>query len=507
MFNIFVERLEQASELISAASVLLRQYVDNADVASLKPTFANTIYNIQMQLHHTLCGGVLGDENCNIAMDELFDNEPMRTMTAKLIRKLRIDFVTVIMETFHVIKGESQLLSTGRINLADLSVLNIAAIYRIESDINPDTPNMATFSSHFHCARQLALIATEEQRTTPIECMSLHATMNGLHAIYRSTATAPYSPEFEKYTRILLLRAFDFLMIPGDKKMWNMRDYRTQTTTPGIFRYSTLLLRDITIIWHSLCDYFDLAYLLPLELNPRSYCQPDAEAIRLARNWLRRHCSKETETWVRDQLVLLSMYAGEFDLFHADHRGQHSTPELILRENRVIDYYRLTECAPVPPSIIVNQMLLSDAEFEKNGHNAQRESLHMSLIVLSTFKSRIKAAQPSLDPSAFVVLYTELRNWSIYIRQCTTKPILLLMYNHVQLWFGGQVLMYNNALESLAAWMLIVEKKCGGRLDNYPVGDFLDDYFRPTESATSRLKRLATTNGIDLPDLGTGGVW
>ena len=507
MFQKFVQSFQQTAELVDATCVLLRQYVNNTDVLTLKPAFANTIYEIQSQLQYTLCSGVLGDEECQLAMDQLFDDESLRNEILAQIKEVRLKLVIVVMETFCVIKAESQLLSTGRINLADLSILNIAALQRIESDINPENVNKETFSSHFHCARQLALIATDEQQTTPIELLSVHGTMNALHAIYRATAKAPYSIEFERYTRMMMFRAFDLLMTPGDKHLWNIRDYRVESSDRGVFRYSTLMLRDLAIVWHSLCDYFDLAYLLPLDQDPRSFCQPGKKNIRFARVWLRRHCSKEVETWVRDQLVLLSIYAGELDLFHADHRGQHSTPELILREHRVTDYYRLTECAPVPPYNIVQQHLLSDAEFEKTGHGSQKESLHVSLIVLSTFKSRLKAAQPALDPSAFVVLYTELRNWSIYIRQCERKPILLLMYNHIQVWYGGKVRMYNNALESLAAWMLIVERECDSRLDNYPIGDFLDDFFRCDENAQSRLRRIAGTKSIDLPVLGTGGVW
>ena len=508
MYEKFVERLQQATELVDGLDAMLRQFVDAHDSGTLKPVFANRVYAVLGQLNETLSVGVLGDEECAADMDGLYDDGEARAIALENLRAVRQRLVAVLIETFGAVKLESQLLSSGRINAADLTVLLVATLQRIETDIDPVALATRTYSADFRCVCENTLMATEEQRLGALEGLSVHATMNALYAVYRATATARYSLEFERYARLLLRRALDLLLTPGDAKVWNVRDYRTPLATDTHrFRYSALLLRDITVVWHALTDYFDLAYLLPINTDPRSVCQPNVDDIAAARSWVRRRANNEIDTWVRDQLIRLSMYAGEVALYHADHRGQHSTPELILCDHRVTDYYRLTETAPVPSRDVIRQHLMTDATFARDGPGAQRESLHASLVLLSTFKARLKAVQPALDPTAYVVLSTDLRDWSIYIRQCMQRPMLLLMFNHVQVWSEGVVLMYNNALEALAAWMVIVERRFHGRLDGYPVGALLDDFFRPGETMQERLPRLAALNSVDLPCLGTGGVF
>lgn len=516
MYDTLAERLAQAREFIDALGELITQLLANHGEQAIRPEVTNRIYMMCSELHMVLCTHVLGNDECQLEMDAIYSDKEANVAFRVELRRSRQALVKVVMDMFAITSGDTQPLSGGRVSLPSLMLLCVAALQRIETDLDPQAADKRTFSRDFRCVRRHALQGSEEQVCTPIEALSVHGAMNALYALYSATPTAPYSEELERYTAVVLRRALDLLMTPGDATVYNIHAYREAISAASAdpdeqrdkqFRFSARLLRDVTLSWHALSEHFDLAHLLPMDHDPRRVCEPTNAQMKLARDWLFRNVVSELDTWVRDQLVLLSLRAGEMDFYHADHRAEHSTPHLVLRDHRVADYYRLMETAPMPSRHVLHLDLMSATEFEREGARAQRETLHASLVILATFKARLKAAEKALDPNAYVVLSHELRQWSPYLMRCTNRPILVLLYNHVQLWFGGRLLMYNSALEALCAWALIVETKCGRRVDGHPVGPLLDDFLRPTEDPTERVARLAAMNSTQPPPLGSGGVF
>ena len=516
MYDTLAERLAQAREFIDAVGQLITQLLSNHGEQAIRPEVNNRIYMMCSELHTILCTSILGDEECQLEMDAIYCDREASVNFRGVLRDARQALIKAVMDMFPISFDETQPLSGGRVALPSLLLLCVAALQRLETDLDPEAMEKKTFSRDFRCVRRWALQGSEEQVHTPIESLSVHGIMNALYALYAATPIASYSPELERYTSQILRRTMEILMVPGDSDVWNIHAYREairsaadprQGETDKMFRFSARMLRDVTLSWHALSDHFDLAHLLPMEHDPRRVCEPTNDQMKLARDWLFRNVVSELDTWVRDQLVMLSMRAGEMDFYHADHRAEHSTPHLVLRDHRVADYYRLMETAPMSARHVLHLDLMSATEFEREGARAQRETLHAGLVILTTFKSRLKAAEKSLDPNAYVVMSHELRQWSPYLMRCTGRPILVLLYNHVQLWFGGRLLMYNSAIEALCAWMLIVDTQCARRVDNHSVGALLDDFLRPTEEAGERVARLAAMNSTQPPPLGSGGVF
>lgn len=511
MYDLFAERLAKANEFIAATSAMIDQFLANHGEQSLRAELANRIYMFMSNLHAILFTEILGDEPCNLEMDAVYNQHVVSVRFRVQVRKMRIQLITATMNLFRIASMEDQLLTGGRVSLPSLALLAVAALARIERDLDPEAEKKRSFTRDFACARRYALQATEEQLVTPIQDLSVHAVMNALHAIYVATPISPYSKQFEQYTALVLNRALDLLTSPGAADVWNIHAYREQikhTNDDALpYRYSAKFLRDTTLVWGSLSEHFDLANLLPMCDDPHSVCAPTHGHVRLAREWLFRNVVSEVDTWVRDNLVALSMRAGEMEMYHAEHRAEHSTPHLVLRDHRVSDYYMLMERAPMPSRHVLRLDLIGDEEFEREGFRKQPERLHASLVVLSTFKARLKAAEKNLDPDAYVVMSYELRQWSPYLNRHHDRPILVLLYNHVQLWFGGKLLMYNSALEAVCAWMILVDTRCKRRVDKRSVDDLLTDFLRPTESGDDRTARLAAQSSTEPPRLGNGGVF
>lgn len=508
MFKVFSAALDQAVTHATGAATLLDSYTAVNAEATLRPALVHRIYTEISALHVVLFTGILGNAECGRSMDLLYQHKEPRDIALHRLGNLRRQITATLMDHFQLLQRESLLLSTGRTNIADLLTLCIAAVWRIADDISPDALDATTMAQTFACVQDFALVGTEEQLERPIEALSAHGVATALFAVYSATPHAHYTAEFERYTRTLLKRALDLLLTPGDQELWNQRDYRYALAEPrGSYRYSALFLRDMTLVWHALSDYFDLAHVLPVEWDPRSVCQPTREHIAAARSWLRRRASGEQDVWVRDQLVRCSLRAGEMDLYYADHRAQHSVPEIVVRDHRVNDFYRLTEAAPVPPALVTEAHLISDEEFQRDGPYAQPEVLHLTLVVMATFRERLSAAAKELRPARFSIMQSDLRDMAAVVRQSQRRPTLLMMYNHLQLWYEGRVLMYNSALEALAAWMLIVDRDMAGIVESYSVRALVDDFLRPDESNDQRLRRMAALASASVPQLGTNGVW
>lgn len=508
MFRVFSAALDEATTRANGVAALLDNYTGVNAEATLQPALVHRVYAEVAALHVVLFTGILGNPDCGRSMDLLYEHQAPRDVALRQLGDLRRRITAVFMDHFHALQRESLLLSTGRTNIADLLTLCIAATWRISDDISPAALDAATMAQTFACVQDFALVGTEEQLDRPIEALNVHGVVSALFAVYSATPHAHYTAEFERYTRTLLKRALDLLLTPGDQELWNQRDYRFALAEPrGAFRYSALFLRDVTLMWHALSAYFDLAHVLPVEWDPRAVCQPTRQHMAAARLWLRRRASGEQDVWVRDQLVRCSLRAGEMDLYYADHRAQHSVPEIVVRDHRVNDFYRLTEAAPVPPALVAEAHLIADEVFERDGPYAQPEVLHLTLVVMATFRERLSAAAKELRATRFSIMQSDLRDMAAVVRQSQRRPTLVMMYNHLQLWYDGRVLMYNSALESLAAWMLIVDRDMAGIVDSYSVRGLVDDFLRPDETSDQRLRRMAALASTSVPQLGTNGVW
>jgi hypothetical protein len=494
------ERVAQCHRLVDAIAGVVMNHVTSTQRV-LRPEVANRVYALTCELHALLCTHILGDAACNADADELYADEATGAAVRSKVSAARQTLIGALMWGFEGLMADTQLLEGGRVALASLLLLCVAALQRLETDIDPRAADARSFTTDFMCARTYALYASDEQKTTPVEDLSVHATMNALHALYAATPVAAYSTELERYARVVVRRALALLLEPGPASLWNISAYRAEIGN-DMYRFSSLLLRDITLVWHALSDHFDVAHLAKLNQNPRSVCAPSRDDIHAARQWLRRNAAAEMDTWVRDALVTLSMRAGEMDFYHAEHRAEHSTPHIVLRDHRVADYYRLMEAATLPSAQVVRAQLVDDG-----GRQTQRETLHLSLVVLSTFKAQLKATEKALDPTAFVVVGHELRAWAPYLAQCHERPLLVLMYNHMQVCFAGEMLMYNSALEALSAWMLLVDQRCNRCLDGQRVGSLIDDFLRSRETSSARVDRFAAINSVERPALGYGGVY
>ena len=318
---------------------------------------------------------------------------------------------------------------------------------------------------------------------------------------------APYSIEMEQYTSVLLGRAIQLLTESGDETLWNSDDYRRPIANTDQFRFSWLYVRDLSVLWHALTNHFDLAWLLPREDDPRRQCQPSAADLGKAREWLQRLCSPEMDVWVRDNLIRLSMYAGEMDFYSADKRSTHARAELVLEDHRPSDYYLLTETAPMPSKLIVHQALCSDEQFERDGPYTQRESLHLSLIVLSTVRTQIRMCDHGLNSDDFVLFPFGWRERASYIKMHPEQPCLVMLFNHVQVCYQGQLLMYNSALEALTAWMMLLDRRLDCRLENYSVRRMVDEFFRHGERFEDRQVRLSAEVGEPADERGPLSVF
>ena len=494
MYDILAERLASASEIVDAFVDLVNTLQIERDLTVLQEEIANTLYGFVGTLHHLLCTGVLGDDNCNDDMDAIYDEPDDAKAMREIVGEMRKKLICTVMDHFVLMNQNTQLLSGGRISLASLTLLCIAAFQRIETEMDPEAPQTSTFATDFWCTRKYAMIEAVEQKTTPVEDLSVEGLMKALFGIHKATPRTPYMKDMELYTRAVLRRALDLLMTPGDSKLWNIAAYREDIGDTRTYRFSALYLRDVTLMWHALLEYFDVAHLLPSTDDPHGVVPVSAQMVDAVRQWVLSNAVSETDVWARERLINLSMRAGEADLYHAAHPASHSTVHLILRDHRRSDYYLLTEQAPRPSNLVMRE-------------NAHKNTLHGSLVVLSTFGSRLKAAAKDLDPRAFVIMSSEIRQWSPYLRRLTVEPVLVMLFNHVQVWFNGQMLMYNNALEAVAAWMTIVDTHCDRKLRGYPLNSLLDSVLRPTETAQEHLERLAALNSVDVPQLGTGGVF
>lgn len=513
MANLLVAALAEANELTEALDKLLGEYRRAHYKQTIRAEVANVVYEICSNLHKLLCTQVLGDEAIASEMDAIYQIPALAAQYRKTIAETRVLLTRSLMNSYSIIKLESQALDSGRVSMASIILLCVAAFRRIEESLDPEAADRRTFTADFACARDHALIATQEQSEAAIEDLSVHALMNALHAIYAAAPSVPYSAQFEQYTGVVLRRALELLITPGPYEIFNMRRYRAELdqrhqvdSDKPLYRFSTLLLRDITLVWCALSEHFDLVHLLKRNDAPRSVCDPQNVHIAMARDWLLRNAATETQTWVRDSFVELSMRPGEMDFYHAANRGERSTVHLVLRDHRVCDYYRLMVDAIVPPALVCRRLLMTSEELARRGQYAQQESLHLSLVVLQTFMSRLKAAESNLDPSAFVLLPGDLRRWAPSLRQID-YPVLVVLHNHVQLWYNHELLMYNNALRAVTAWMLLVDKQCKRVVNQYSVGTLLDDFLRNDEIPGSRVARLAAAQERELPARGSGGVF
>ena len=482
-------------------------HLNTAPDEPLHPVQTNRMYELTREILKILCTDMLGNDACNREIDKLYEGGSECRQILDKFRHMRSQFTIAITRAYSILRLESQLLSRGRVSLSSMCVLCVAAMRRVEDELDQDRETKATFSLSFPCVITYALNATKEQVTTAIEALSCHGVIKALYAIYVVTPRVIYQKDFEIYSGLILRRALDLLMTPGDEEVWNMQGYRNELECKGQFRYSALFLRDVSIMWYALTEYFDTINLVPVCFDPHGWCQPTTDNLRNARSWLHRYASADVDVWVRDMLVRLSLRAGEVELYNADHRAQKAVPEVVIRENRVSDFYSLTEIAPLPSVFVVRNHLIPDREFEQNGPWAQRESLHLSLVVLSTFRSRLKSCVGDLDPNGYAILGSQLAEWSNYLTTAPKRPVLVLMYNHLQLWFDGQMLMYNNAMEALTAWMIVVDRRLGGLLESHSVRELIDDFLHPTDTSRQRLQRLAAVNTAEIPDLGNGGVF
>jgi len=485
-------RLDQVRELVDACAEVLRLFSAGGD-ASLGPARASRLYQFAMQTHMVLGENLLGCEDARDEIDRRVHEDDIGAVRERLAA-LNASLVRVFMQHYAALQIETQMLSRDRIALSDLFMLNIAMLRRVIDLCGAPPPD--TFATDFACVRAHGLLAVPEMAEQPIHAYSVHAAMNALHAVYRGTVRVPFSTEFERYAQLVLRRVLVLLTVPGPASVWNVSEYRQATQDHALFRYSSRYLQTVTIVWHALADHFDLAYLLPRVDEPYTVYRPSAAEHERARSWLQRRAGTELDVRVRDDLLHLSLYAGEADLYAQHHRTTQTTHALVLRDHRVEDFYHLTLTAPMPSREVVARQL-----------GARRHELHLALVMLSTLKERIQLAESAVDANAFVVLQPELRLWQTVLTLNPRRPVLVVLYGRVQLWFGGRLLMYNDMLDALCAWMWAVERHCNQRLFDYPVGTLLNDFYRPDETADERIARMATFHGANVPGLGTNGVY
>ncbi len=491
--------LRQADEILAAVEKTLAIWSGPvpSDEATIGIARDAQVYTMLLALNEAVATNVLGDQQAFNALLWVGDQSQPDSFAA-LMRtgwtNTRKTAVVLFMRTFHVTQIESQRLSEGRISIADLFVLIIAALNRVVLYVNNDQPPQ--YSTAFQCVRRHALVATEEQSTNAIEQLSARQTMLALHAVYSSTACIPYTPELEQYTGLLMRRALELLLTPADEDTWDNLDYRAALGTGDQFRYSTMFLRDVCIVYYALSDLFDLAHLVELDFDPYTLCPLPDDALARTRRWFERFAHREPNLWVRDKMVQLALYAGEEILYHREHRGQHANTPLIIKEHRKMDFYHLTEQAPLASSVIIAREI---------GH--VETSLHMSLIVLVTLKARIRSAQPVLDPNLFVLLQPEMRQWTCLMTTQPLRPMLVLFFSRVQLYYNHRLWMYNDAFQALYAWMSVVEQRCLRKLEGFDVGMLIDEFFRPDESAQQRIARMGVLQGETPPMLGAGGLY
>lgn len=489
--------LSQAREALAALEQTLAVFTGPVDTGEATIGIArdSTIYKLLALINECLATGVLGNpEQLGRALEIGERGDAAAAITRNAWKGFEDALVALFMRSYHVTKMESQLLAEGRVSIADLFVLTIASARVVVGYMEPEPP--AWYSHDFACVRRHALIATEAQGSRPIEQLSAQQVMSALHAVYSSTARVPYTAELRTYTGLLLRRALALLVTPGDETVWDNADYRRRIETHDCWRYATPYLRDVTVVYWALADLFDLASLMPVEEDAHRLMQPSADLLARARRWFRRFLHHESDNWVRDNLMALSLYAGEDELYHRDHRGQHAPVPVVIKEHRLADFMFLTEQAIQPSGVIAARDI-----------DARTPGLHLSLIVLLTFKARVRASQQMLDPNLFVLLQPEMRQWQCLMRTNPRRPMLVLFFSHVQLYWDGRLWLYNNVFEALCAWMRLVEEQCGRHLEGFDVSSLLDDFFRPDETAQETVLRLAALHGRERPALGVGGMY
>lgn len=493
------ELLRQAREVLDALDATLKVFtgpVDSSE-ATIGVARDDAVYKMLTLLNEIVATRVRGEpevfDQVLAIGDRRHDDagaQPMRNAW----RSFENDLIALFMRSYHVTKMESQLLAEGRTAMNDLFVLAIAATQSVVGFLFPEVP--AFYSHDFQCVRAHSLMATEQQAERPIDQLSVRQVMLALHAVYSNTTRLTYTDELGVYTGHLLRRALDLLVTSGDDTVWDNRHYRTWMESHKHWRYSTAYLREITTVYYALADLFDLGKLTPVEHDAYKLLKPDEEMIGRAKRWFERFLHHEPDAWVRDHLVPLSLYAGEAELYHREHRGQQDPAPVIIKEHRVMDFMHLTASAVKPSGVVAAQEI-----------NDRTPSLHLSLIVLSTFKARIRSAQQMLDPNLFVLLQPEMRRWACLMRNNPRRPMLVLFFSHVQLYWDGRLWMYNNVFEALCAWMRVVEERCLRQLEGFDVGSLLDDFFRPDETAKQAVVRLGALQGAHQPQLGLGGMY
>lgn len=467
------------------------------------PVPSNIEFNLLEDIHNLVSNKIIDNENMQPLLDELYAHEAHRSHVLEGIHAMRTQLVSALVEHWRLLQDETQLLSSGRVTMAGLVTLNIAQLDRLCAEIcAPDPPTNAL---SFPCTMTLSLISCDELIEQPIDHLSVHGVMNALYAVYAKTDSAPYSEDFETYTGHLLRRALALLVEPGDRTVFNNADYRTHLQGGADYRYSATYLRDVTILLSNLSNYFGLAWIKPRARDPYAICQPDKASIRLARQWLLRCAGGAKDDWACDQLLKLSIYAGEYDFFNAEKRGTYARPEIVLQEHRMVDFYRLTEAAPRPSRLVVQEELLSDAEFEAKGPAAQRESMQLSLIALSAVATQLKLCSTELHGTDYIYFPSNWRERAALMEDSARFPRLLVLYGHVQLYYAGQVLMYNSALQAITAWMILLDTKLDKKLGEYSVAQMLDNFFRHGETAVMRQARLAAEAG-EAVQLATGAM-
>jgi hypothetical protein len=435
---------------------------------------------------------VLASRACDAAaadpLDALYEQACARAT------QLHTDVLGVLMEYYHKLH-EPLRLPLGVVRAREMLTHQLATVEELCWMLKRRSECERVHSLHasdFGAVRRARLVVAQRQ---PIGEYTLRTTMMALYRLYAGATEFAYDEEIERYAALVFRRLNQFLVRPFAGALFDVADLRVAVSgRSDLYRASPMLLRDACTIEHALLDFFDVAHLLPREPPPAGM-GTRLEDLRAARAWLRRYAEAFTSQWVRDNYIELSMRPGEWELFRHEFPSEEAVAHEVMRRFRVTEFRYLTEHALYSPRQVVEQELVADELFERQGASAQRESLHLTLTALGVFRARMTAANPSVEPMRYVVLHSELRQWQNTLETTLDTPTLVLLCNRLQVWFRGRLFMYNCALAALAAWMRLVDEYCDKRVDRLNVSRVLDEFLRPGEDSAAAMARRRQERG------------
>jgi len=393
----------------------------------------------------------LNDECVEGIMTFVEDGYPLHTMCDPTCAKRASDAYTGLFEYFLEVYPYTNMRRDsghGLVLLRELILLTVAYCRQITMAFAPES--VVIYAQQTRMSQfPPAIMYNTNLYTHPIATFTACQTMTAIHSIYACSNTAVFSPDLRKLFYFLLFRAYYLLTHAHTEAVADIVDCTIASASdPTMLCLSPEVLADVSILSYEMLRKFSVfdmfSQVVHTDAIPRARKILFSEATMLV-YWLSSAASNEDGSPMRTYYIRQQLRVGEAEMYRRLFSASAvDDPNFVLGTMRMqAEFQRIQEDGLRSPA----QMLADYVRTIPDEHA-------LFLTCYHTIMSFFGGKHPDLAKRLGSVFVLE-HEISAVMGEINDKlhPVLVQVYNHLQLMCEGRVLyMYNNPVCSIVAW-------------------------------------------------------